>query len=246
MSVASRVTGLITIGVATALTALGPFAPSAHAEKAPVYVGSGQEIAIASDNFLTGSTGSQTLKGCTIAYLVVDDNGSDLSALTAGHCGDRGDEVSVGGERIGVIESGHAPATLPGGLIIGNATSPDWAVIDLDDHIKPQLSSDKITPRTVAPAKVGDKVCSTGRTSGWACGTVTAVTGDWITTSIPRDSGDSGGPLYRPADGAALGILGNVTSPLIGPGDTSSQYYSVPAVLENTGTFLAVSTSTDD
>lgn len=180
-------------------------------------------------------------KSCTLAYLLTDSQ-HDIKALTAGHCGTVGQDVYATDPpaQIGTISAEHAPQVNASGNVIGDITTPDWAVININNDVSVDANTDKIIPRIVGIAAVGDKVCSQGNTSGWACGTVTAVLGDWITTTIKRAPGDSGGPLYRPADHAAIGLLSNTEKPLLGPGPESSRYYAVAAVLRTTGLKLGV------
>lgn len=237
--------GIGALAAAVSLISIGTGTASA-AEQVEVHPGSVIKIQSAG-----GGSGSSSLFGssssCTLAYIAT--SGGSFKGLTAGHCGNVGDVVFVNDTQIGTISKSHAPTTLPGGLIIGGNTSPDWAVIDLNSNAKPVSTlsgggAANVEPTNYSTPKVGDKVCGQGLTSGRGCGTITAIDGSWISTTIKRAPGDSGGPLYSQNSKSALGILSSVTTPIIGGGDATSRYYSLKTVLDASGTTLYTSTST--
>lgn len=182
--------------------------------------------------------GGRLVGACTAGFSVIDDDGL-TKVLTAGHCGDPGDPAVVSGYIVGTFfESHSAPSNEAGeSSFEEHITNPDWAVVSLVPEVTLLPSSTDIHPSGVGFATIGDPVCTTGITSGFACGTVIAVYGDYIATDIVRAPGDSGGPLVRSTDGAALGVLsGTASSNFLAEDGTpvhleASMYFSVPAAL---------------
>lgn len=189
--------------------------------------------------------GQQTL--CTLSYLAVtrqdaaavsDPGKRQPLGLTAGHCGSPGSPVSIDGVQVGTVTARTSPKALPNGIIVGDQIkAPDWAVITLDRRSGAKFSpaaGNDFSPVRYDLARPGDTVCTRGARSGAACGHVLAVADDWISTDIKRTEGDSGGPLYRAADRAALGTLGHVST------DGRSFYYALAPVLTANGINLAI------
>ena len=182
---------------------------------------------------------------CTLAWLLVTPD-NKVQGLTAGHCAPAAGPVYTKdmSTQLGTMTAEHAPQTAVDGMVIGDPKAPDWAVFDMADGVSTtSRGPDGINPLVVGTARVGDAVCTTGATSGHGCGHVLAADGSWITTDIARAPGDSGGPLYRPADRAALGLLSTRGRSLISPGPQTSRYYALSAVLAKTGDRLGVDRS---
>ncbi|ADG77172.1 Peptidase S1 and S6 chymotrypsin/Hap OS=Tsukamurella paurometabola (strain ATCC 8368 / DSM /CCUG 35730 / CIP 100753 / JCM 10117 / KCTC 9821 / NBRC 16120/ NCIMB 702349 / NCTC 13040) OX=521096 GN=Tpau_0531 PE=4 SV=1 [Tsukamurella paurometabola] len=158
---------------------------------------------------------------CTVAFVAERPDGRRV-ALTAGHCGKRGQAVGapVPGKpdalvRVGTFaQSSNPPArTTPEGYVLPeDLTAPDWGVIDLRPTTKSAAERGPVRPTRVGEARVGDRVCQQGVTSGWRCGVVRVVSPTQISTDITSRPGDSGGPLIRLSDGAALGIVSGGTA----------------------------------
>lgn len=202
---------LVAAVVAGALT--GTLAGGAQA--ASLVVSPGLEVTdLISDN----GDGTYDANACTIGFSVTDDDGL-VKALTAGHCGAAGSEAAVSSILIGRFDESHTFSTED-----PNTVEPDWAVVSFGPEVQMIPSSTEIVPTGVGFAAIGDPVCTTGITSGFACGTVIELEGDYIITDFPRDHGDSGGPLIRSTDGAALGVASFTNG-------RQTAYYSVPAAL---------------
>jgi streptogrisin C len=120
--------------------------------------------------------------------------------ITAGHCTKLGGTWSgPDGEPIGPV----AKSSFPGhdfGLI--EVASQDWA----QAHDVDADSGSYLTVAGSTPARIGDRVCLSGSTSGFHCGHVQAVgetvnygNGDIVRgltkTSVCAEAGDSGGPF---------------------------------------------------
>ncbi|MEV0946745.1 S1 family peptidase [Rhodococcus sp. NPDC049939] len=134
---------------------------------------------------------------CTVAFTATTPSNEPV-AVTAGHCAIPGSKVYVDGRLIG--ETDQTSSRDDGTF------SPDWATITLNDKAQPVAASDKVAPESVGKAQVGDEVCLQGSTSGWQCGEVTGILGDWIYSDLEHAPGDSGGPIIRTSDNAAVGI----------------------------------------
>jgi hypothetical protein len=154
---------------------------------------------------------------CTTGFVARDTHTGDLVVLTAGHC--------IAGSGLTAQWTHHGVAI---GLATADAFHPgsnaDVGAIELTD----QRPSDAIygsgdgdvRPVTGlasdASQAIGTRVCRSGATSGWRCGSVDATDVDatldgrlihhtwWI--DFPSATGDSGSPVVD-LDGRAAGIL---------------------------------------
>ncbi|MBY4571149.1 peptidase S1 [Gordonia sihwensis] len=183
-------TAVIAIGAAA--VALSP-AAVAHAAPAAT-VGGGSGIVI--DN--------RSL--CTVTA-VGHDRGGRLVGLTAGHCGDVGDAVS--------LERNRRAGTI--GRIVTKSKGWDVAVIRLDPARVRAV-------RTVGHARIAgvgaypqpfSNVCKAGRTTGFTCGPTLLVNGSRSYSYVCSAPGDSGGPIID--RGRVVGML-NGSLRLAGPG----------------------------
>ncbi len=156
---------------------------------------------------------------CTFGFMAEDPEGR-IGFLTAGHCGDVGDEVAVD--------------TFMGPAVIGRFTESrddgpyvrdlDLGFIALDDpsSADPAIIGPDRAPSSVAMPwdvlREGPELCFAGQMSGVACGERRGVEGGvWHPTDIAFGvtaiEGDSGSPVWTTGkDGgiAAVGILGSV------------------------------------
>jgi hypothetical protein len=213
----------------------------------PTSVGPGDRIDVLQRSLGGGSFDSLQ---CTMGWTVTAANGERLG-VTAGHCAPPQHPVGVKKWIVGEVVDSHTPQIKsdpksPGKFIPVDPFAPDWATFRIIDHtVKLRSSSPQIVPTRVGVAKVGDQVCQLGSSNGYRCGKVTKVTDNWILTDVVTTPGDSGGPLIRTSDHAALGIItdavtlsdaqtGKVTGRL-------TQYYSLPSLLNASGAKLATS-----
>ena len=160
--------------------------------------------------------------------------------ITAGHCTNRGGDVSgANGAPIGPVRSSVFDRT------------GDWGVVDVGPGWRPtpSVAAEASTTRAVtgiATAPVGAAVCRSGSTTGWRCGTVTAVdvTANYaagpvqglVLSTACSEGGDSGGPFV--AGSSAVGVLSGGTGDCTTAGGTSL-YQPIDEVLRAEGLTLA-------
>jgi hypothetical protein len=154
---------------------------------------------------------------CTVGFVARDMATRDLYILTAGHC--------VAGSGVSALWSHH-------GAAIGRATAEAFhpgsnadvgeievAQSDAGDEIYGLSNTDIRNVTGWAPnasQTVGSKICRSGGTSGWRCGSIAVADVDatiegrlihhtWL-TDFPSAAGDSGSPVLD-GDGRAAGIV---------------------------------------
>ena len=159
---------------------------------------------------------------CSIAFSATSATG-EPRVITAGHCTNRGGDVRGANDSvIGPVRSSVFDRT------------GDWGVVDAGPgwRATPSVAAEGSTTRSVtgtATAAVGAPVCRSGSTTGWRCGTVTAVdvTANYaagpveglVLTTACSEGGDSGGPFV--SGSSALGLLSGGTGDCSAPGATS-------------------------
>lgn len=159
--------------------------------------------------------GDGYLYACSIGFPV-----SQGGYVTAGHCGDAGENVYFEpsqwtlGPKIGSFAASSFPA--PGQT--GNDFA--WVRVDSGHTLSPTVSgygSGDVTVRGSTEAAVGAAICRSGRTTGWRCGTIEAKnqtvnysSGETILnltrTTACSEGGDSGGSFIT-GPGQAQGVL---------------------------------------
>lgn len=196
----------------------------APAASAAITVNAGDEIKMGSGR-------------CTLGFIINSSVDGKDYGLTAGHCGDAGQDITVGGQQVGTIIESEAAASVMGSLS-SNDGSGDWAVIAFDEGVTANAAGNFGSDRKPITAglvddspEVGQKVCTQGSTTGYNCGSIINVDadGEWIFTNITRIPGDSGGPLYDAETGAAVGVLSTVG---LGGQGVQSRYYSVDKAIK--------------
>lgn len=162
--------------------------------------------------------GDGYLYACSVGFNVVQ--GSTPGFVTAGHCGDAGENVYFEpsqwtlGPKLGAFAASRFPS--PG------QTGNDYAWIRLDaGHVQlPTVygyGKGDVTVTGGTEAAIGAAVCRSGRTSGWRCGTIEAKnqtvnysSGETIVnltrTTACSEGGDSGGSFIT-GPGQAQGVL---------------------------------------
>ncbi|AOW92700.1 hypothetical protein BFN03_08295 [Rhodococcus sp. WMMA185] len=201
------------VGVASAAPA------EEKAEQAAYSVGPGTKITLERADDWTW---------CTVAFIATTPSNQPV-AVTAGHCAPSGTRAYIGGVLIGKTDKSSLEERDEWGPL-----EPDWAMITLNENAQAVAASDKVSPSSVGKARVGDRVCSDGVKTGWQCGRVTAVTGDMIWHNVHREPGDSGSPIIRTSDDAALGIYSGSATML---GVEYGTAYSLSAALEAAGDY---------
>ena len=177
-------------------------------------------------------------RGCTVGFVGQRPDGTRVG-LYAGHCGAQGQQVVVDGRIVGV-NAGSSSPRLTKSDMFEVPDAPDWGVFTRDPKLAKATPGGRVRPTSVGTARPGDPVCSQGVSSGWRCGSVVSVDGGYIATTIPVQVGDSGGPLIRTSDNAALGIASRAATfdgPLTRSG---SLFYDLGSALRATGTSLVV------
>lgn len=179
---------------------------------------------------------------CSLGFSARTSTG-EPRLVTAGHCTNRGGEVTgANAAPIGPIRSSVFDRT------------GDWGVVDVGPGWRPtpSVAAEGSTTRAmtgVATAPVGASVCRSGSTTGWRCGTVTAVdvTANYpagpveglVLTTACSEGGDSGGPFV--SGSSALGVLSGGTGDCTRAGGTSL-YQPIAEVLRAERLTLAVAT----
>jgi len=144
---------------------------------------------------------------CSVGFAVTD------GFVTAGHCGSVGDTTST---PTGTFAGSSFPGDDYGYVQVGVGSTPVGAVND--------WSGGQVAVAGSTPAPVGARVCRSGSTSGWHCGTVEALdvsvsyaegtVDGLIRTDVCAEPGDSGGSLLAgdQAQGVTSGGSGDCTS----------------------------------
>ncbi len=224
---------LILASVVTA--ALGALAaPAAHAD--PILssvpgpaIGPGASVLTVSH--MHGDTADGL--GCTVGFLAQKPDGTRVGVY-AGHCGSVGQKVVFDNHVVGTTVASSSPALTAAETFV-DTDAPDWAVFTVDPTAATLAPTGRVHPASVGQAKVGDSVCSDGATSGWRCGTVVQVSNGYIATTIGVQTGDSGGPLIRTSDNAALGIASRAATFGNAPTPSGSLFYDLGSALRAAG-----------
>ncbi|WP_019634265.1 putative Ig domain-containing protein [Actinomadura atramentaria] len=139
---------------------------------------------------------------CSVGFSAVGADGS-RHFLTAGHCTNDADQAAYGydGSRVGTSNTGGTHSV--------NAREGDFGLVDVDQPawtLSPDVNTyggaDVVVTGYTQPV-TGMSICRSGQTSGWRCGTVTAVNqsvdygnvvidGLFVTNACSQ-GGDSGG-----------------------------------------------------
>lgn len=227
--------GLAVPGTASAAPAPAP----GSARVAMPVVGPGSEIGVVQERRADGRVRASD---CTVGFVAERPDGRRV-AVTAGHCGRRG-------QLVGAPTPGRAGALRQVGVVSQSSnppendfTSPDWAVVDLLPSVPTVSTRGPVRQSVVGDARVGDRVCQQGISSGWRCGVVRAVTPNRILTDIKSRPGDSGGPLMRLSDGAAVGIATEATDDRVPATRQATMYVSLRDVLARAGGGLRLATT---
>ena len=189
--------------------------------------------------------GDGYLYACSIGFNATKNNTGAPVYVTAGHCGNAGENVflegSAGtgpqwtlGSQIGQFTNSDFPN--PG------QSGPDRAYVTISGSHTQSGSvygwgKGDVTVVGNTAAANGAAICRSGRTSGWRCGTIDQVnvsvtygTGETITgtnrTTACSEGGDSGGSFITPS-GHAQGVLSGGSGSCKGkqPNNRTRSYY---------------------
>lgn len=162
--------------------------------------------------------GDGYLYACSIGFPVTQ--GSTQAFVTAGHCGDAGENVYFEPSQwtLGPKIGSFAASSFPNPGQTGNDYA--WVRVDSGHTTSPIVygwGKGDVTVRGGTEAAVGAAICRSGRTSGWRCGTIEAKnqtvnysSGETILnltrTTACSEGGDSGGSFIT-GPGQAQGVL---------------------------------------
>lgn len=137
---------------------------------------------------------------CTLGFVLVDGRGK-AKALTARHCGTRGQIVrSRDGAPVGVIEKISAkPSDIA--QISVRATDPVYADVAGVGKVTEIIDLD--TLRQIRPL-----ICKKGATTALTCGPLGQVGEDYLSFIGTADHGDSGAPVYALTSNGTLMAAG--------------------------------------
>ncbi len=130
---------------------------------------------------------------CSVGFSVM--RGTAKGFVTAGHCGNVGNSVTMSGQYVGSFQNSSFP---------GNDRA--WVSVGSGHTLRPwvsQWNGYAAVVRGSSEAAIGASLCRSGRTTGWKCGSITAknVTVNYdvgpvyglTQTNVCTGRGDSGG-----------------------------------------------------
>lgn len=179
------------------------------------------------------STSSTTAAACTDGFHGRAPDGRPVM-ITAGHCGPKGATWLATKDWRPIGKTTRRQFRT-------DSTGNDWAIVRSNGTYALRatvVDGGAVTyVARLGRPKAGMTVCTTGRTSGTRCGSITRVKANGIVvTDIVSRHGDSGSPLYRRIPGtnkvAALGILS------YGDEKSYSAFQRLSEVLNQTGVRL--------
>jgi len=151
---------------------------------------------------------------CSVGFSVT--KGSTKGFVTAGHCGDAGQGVTIGGASVGSFAASNFPGTDYAWVQLGSSNTLTATVSN--------YSGGTVAVHGSTEAGIGAAVCRSGRTSGYKCGTIKAKnvsvsyaegTVRGLTQSDACSAGGDSGGSWITSAGQAQGVLsgGNESSP---------------------------------
>jgi streptogrisin C len=133
--------------------------------------------------------------------------------IDAGHCGNLGGTWSGPGGTLGTVAGSSFPGNDYSRINVSSTAAVSTALIDR------YSSGSDVTVAGSSGGSVGAAVCRSGSTTGWHCGTITALNAtvtyaqgavrQMIRTNVCAEPGDSGGSLVTsPGSGTRVTALG--------------------------------------
>ncbi|GAB3081597.1 Alpha-lytic protease precursor [Corynebacterium aquatimens] len=166
-----------------------------------------------------------TAQTCTVAFSFSSAAGKNY-AVTAGHCGDEGDLVWPTSASTAADYKREAGKFIYSGLSSPGAENIDVGIIEITDpdRYMPLVGDVIPTGLYTGDMKKGNKICKTGGTTGYTCGTFEASDRAQIIRTDGDEEretngdlgkvcalpGDSGGPVFYEVSGRAA-IIGVVS-----------------------------------
>ena len=191
-------------------------------------------------NIIGGQAITTSGSRCSAGFNARNSGGTRF-VITAGHCTNIGTNWNGTGGTLGTRQASSFPTNDYGTIRVTSSSAVSTALVD-----RYSAGSD-VAVTGPATATVGMAVCRSGSTTGWHCGSVTAVNQtvcysqgcvyQMIRTNVCAEPGDSGGSLVtnsgaRRAVGLTSGGSGNCSS-----GGTT-YYQPVTEVLSTQGLTL--------
>lgn len=160
---------------------------------------------------------------CSVGFNARNSSGTRY-VITAGHCTDLGGTVSGTGGTIGPVAGSSFPGNDYGIIRVSSSSAVSTPLVDR------YSSGADVTVIGSQVAQVGSRICRSGSTTGWRCGTVQAFNqtvnyggGDIVRgltrTSACAQPGDSGGPYVSDPVGGQVHAQGVLSG---GSGNCSS------------------------
>lgn len=168
---------------------------------------------------------------CTVAAVGTDGAGRKV-ALTAGHCGNVGDQVVAA----------DSFAAGPTGRVARKNGALDYAVIELGPRADLTASYNGTTIRsTGGAARTGDTLCKNGYATGVTCGMTWIADGVRNQSQVCAMAGDSGAPLYSGTrlvgmvNGSSIPQTANLacSTPLQGPIHAPTVSTNIDAIIRD-------------
>ncbi|MGC7101936.1 S1 family peptidase [Amycolatopsis lurida] len=150
---------------------------------------------------------------CSIGFNARNSSGTRY-VITAGHCTDLGGSVTGTGGSIGTVSGSSFPGNDYGAIRVTSSSAVSTPLVDRWN------SGSDVTVGGSAVSPVGSRICRSGSTTGWRCGTVGALNqtvnyggGDIVygltRTSACAEPGDSGGSVVSdPGSGTRVQAQG--------------------------------------
>lgn len=175
-------------------------------------------------NIIGGQAITRSGSRCSAGFNARNSAGTRY-VLTAGHCTEMGGTWSGSGGTIGPVSGTSFPTNDYGRITVTSASAVSTPLVDR------YSSGSDVTVTGPAASSVGQAICRSGSTTGWRCGSVTALNqtvnyggGDVIygltRTTACAQPGDSGGPyVSNPGTGTRVTARGLLSG---GSGNCSS------------------------
>lgn len=152
---------------------------------------------------------------CSAGFSAV--SGSTRLVITAGHCTNIGSSWSGAGGTLGTRAGSSFPGNDYGAIRVTSSAAVSTGLVDR------WSSGSDVRVTGASGSSVGQAVCRSGSTTGWRCGSVTAlnqtvnygggdIVGGLIRTTVCAQPGDSGGSLVSNPGGGTTVTARGLTS----------------------------------
>jgi len=175
-------------------------------------------------NIIGGQAITRSGSRCSAGFNARSSSGARY-VLTAGHCTQGGGTWSGTGGTIGPVSGTSFPTNDYGRITVSSSSAASTPLVDR------YSSGSDVTVTGAAGSSVGQAICRSGSTTGWRCGSVTALNqtvnygGGQVIYGLTRTTacaqpGDSGGPyVSNPGSGTRVTARGLLSG---GSGNCSS------------------------